>query len=106
MEFGIIITLLIFILIIAWIVLPFAIFGIKSILREILFELKELNRKEKLNYNSTLTDFPKRKKIESKMKLKKCPNCDSYQDEKILECLVCSYDLRNVEIIKSKIKRC
>ncbi len=46
----IIFPILILALTVIWIILPFAIFGIKPLLREILSELRKLNKKNKCIY--------------------------------------------------------
>lgn len=42
-AFGLLFLLLFFILVLIWIVLPFAVFGIKDLLREIIVEQKKTN---------------------------------------------------------------
>ena len=91
MGLSILVTIFLFIIAILWIILPFAVFGIKPLLREILVELREMNGKV-LDKNTLLKYQQPNKKI----KLKKCPSCGAYQDETAIKCLSCSNDLSNV----------
>ncbi|MDP2681974.1 MAG: hypothetical protein Q8P28_04085 [Deltaproteobacteria bacterium] len=68
-AFGLLFLLLFFILVLIWIVLPFAVFGIKDLLREIVEEQKKTNEllKDLLKAGVATTDRPEEEKGKDKV---------------------------------------
>jgi hypothetical protein len=99
MDIGVVSTIVIFVLVIVWIILPFAIFGIKSRLDNILLELKKTNALLTYLQKDTLPEesIVPSSLIEDKFKCRICSK--SYGTEKAIRLhLESSHKLSGSEI--------